>query len=243
MQNKQREVNHDQKIKENAEFFWGWATLAGKLRTERMANIIINGIRNKGFSKVLEIGSGTGVFTEFFSKAGLDVYGIDISFDLLKKTKVKHSNNRILNLSVADVENMPYRDGSFDAVIGVCVLHHLNIVPAIKEIERVVRKGGIILFSEPNMMNPQLILQKNVKFIKRIQILGETEGETAFFKWQIRNLLKIMAFKEISIIPFDFLHPWTPKFLIPFVKKLGFCLEKTPLLKEIAGSLLIYAVK
>ena len=243
MQNKQKEIEHDQKIKEDAEFFWGWATPAGKLRAERRSNMIISSVKSRGFSRVLEIGPGTGIFTEFFCKAGLDVYGVDISFDLLKELKIKRSRKNILNLSVADVEAMPYCDSSFDAVVGVCVLHHFDIVPALKEIGRVLKKGGIFLFSEPNMMNPQLALQKNIKPIKRLSILGETEDETAFFKWQMRNLLETMSFKEISIMPFDFLHPWTPKPLIPFVEKLGFCLEKIPLLKEIAGSLLIHAVK
>ena len=243
MQNKQKEIEHDQKIKEDAEFFWGWATPAGKLRAERRSNMIISRVKSRGFSRVLEIGSGTGIFTESFCEAGLDVYGVDISFDLLKELKIKHSGKNILNLSVADVENMPYCDGSFDAVVGVCVLHHFDIVPALTEISRVLKEGGIFLFSEPNMMNPQLALQKNIRPIKRRSILGETEGETAFFKWQMKNLLKTMSFKEISIMPFDFLHPWTPKLLIPFVEKLGFCLEKIPLLKEIAGSLLIRAVK
>jgi len=243
LQNKQKEIEHDQKIKEDAEFFWGWATPAGKLRAERRSDLIISRVKSRGFSRVLEIGSGTGIFTESFCKAGFDVYGVDISFDLLKELKIKHSRKNLLNLSVADVEDMPYCDGSFDAVVGVCVLHHFEIVPALKEIGRVLKKGGIFLFSEPNMMNPQLALQKNIKPIKRLSILGETEDETAFFKWQMRNLLETMSFKEISIMPFDFLHPWTPKPLIPFVEKLGFCLEKIPLLKEIAGSLLIHAVK
>jgi SAM-dependent methyltransferase len=243
LQNKQKEIEHDQKIKEDAEFFWGWATTAGKLRAERRSDLIISRVKSRGFSRVLEIGSGTGIFTESFCKAGFDVYGVDISFDLLKELKIKHSRKNLLNLSVADVEDMPYCDGSFDAVVGVCVLHHFEIVPALKEIGRVLKKGGIFLFSEPNMMNPQLALQKNIKPIKRLSILGETEDETAFFKWQMRNLLETMSFKEISIMPFDFLHPWTPKPLIPFVEKLGFCLEKIPLLKEIAGSLLIHAVK
>ena len=241
MQNKQKEIEHDQKIKEDAEFFWGWATPAGKLRAERRSNMIISRVKSRGFSRVLEIGSGTGIFTESFCKAGLDVYGVDISFDLLKELKIKHSRKNILNLSVADVEAMPYCDSSFDAVVGVCVLHHFDIVPALKEIGRVLKKGGIFLFSEPNMMNPQLALQKNIGLIKRLSILGETEDETAFFRWSLANNLKKVGFTDISIVPFDFLHPWTPPFMIPIVNMIGRIAEKIPLVKEIAGSLIIKA--
>jgi len=39
------------------------------------------------------------------------------------------------------------------------------------------------------------------------------------------------------------LHPAIPAGLVPFVEKFGLFLEKVPLIKEIAGSLLIYAKK
>ncbi|MFQ5952628.1 MAG: class I SAM-dependent methyltransferase [Candidatus Omnitrophota bacterium] len=243
MQDKTREIKHDREIAEKAEFFWGWGTPAGKLRAARRAEMIIDEIKKRKLSKVLEIGSGTGMFTEFFREAGLDVHGIDISLDLVKKAKAKTGEAGKVNLVTADVDHLPYRSDSFDAAVGICVLHHLDVESALKEIKRVVKKDGIIVFSEPNMMNPQLMIQKNIKPIKRLKILGETEDETAFFRWGMRKLLTNLGFKDISITPFDFLHPWTPESCIPFVKKLGDCLEKTPVLKEISGSLFILAVK
>lgn len=242
-QNKAREIAHDSHIKDNAEFFWGWSTPAGKLRAERRSRLIIERLKEESFSKVLEIGAGTGIFTEFFCKAGLDIYCLDISFDLLEKTRMKCQGPFALKLNVADAANLPYADESFDAAVGVCVLHHLDIIPVLKEIKRVIKKGGVIIFSEPNMMNPQLMLQKNIKPIKRLKILGETEDETAFFRWAIKKTLEGMGFKDIAITPFDFLHPWTPKPLISLVSNLGAVLEHVPLIREIAGSLLIYAVK
>lgn len=242
-QDKAREIAHDSHIKDDAEFFWGWSTPAGKLRAERRLRLITEELRKKGVTKLLEIGSGTGVFTSSFCRAGFDVYGIDISLDLLKKAKEKDLSFKNMNLSAADAEKLPYRDGSFDAVTGVCVLHHLNIDPVLKEIKRVLKNGGVIIFSEPNMMNPQLMIQKNIKPIKRLRILGETEDETAFFRWEMKRKLKDIGFRDISVRPFDFLHPWTPEPLIGFVRRLGLCLEKIPVFREIAGSLFIYAVK
>ena len=67
-QDKAGEIEHGSHIKEDAEFFWGWSTPAGRLRAQRRADIIIEELRNRGFTKILEIGSGTGVFTSFFCR-------------------------------------------------------------------------------------------------------------------------------------------------------------------------------
>jgi len=242
-QDKQLEIEHGKNITKEAEFFWGWDTPAGRLRFKRRSNMIIDALKNRGFFDLLEVGSGTGIFTKEFCKNGFSVTGIDISKELLDKARERYSNYKNLKLEVADVEDMKFSDESFDAVCGICVLHHLDIVPSLKEIYRVLKKGGVVLFSEPNMMNPQLMIQKNIKPIKRLKILGETEDETAFFRWQMHKVLADIGFSSISVKPFDFLHPWTPKSLIPYVEKLGSLLEKTPVLKEISGSLFIYAVK
>jgi hypothetical protein len=50
-----------------------------------------------------------------------------------------------------------------------------------------------------------------------------------------------VGFTDISIVPFDFLHPWTPPLMIPVVNMIGRIAEKIPLVKEIAGSLIINA--
>jgi ubiquinone/menaquinone biosynthesis C-methylase UbiE len=179
----------------------------------------------------------------FFYKAGFKVSGIDISPDLLRKAQARTGENSNVKLVVADIDSLPYEDNTFDAVVGICVLHHLDVKTALKEIMRVLKKGGIIIFSEPNMMNPQLMIQKNIKPIKKLAFLGETEDETAFFRWQLASILKEMGFKGISIKPFDFLHPWTPKPMVKSVEKIGNVLENTPFLREISGSLFMQAVK
>jgi len=73
--------------------------------------------------------------------------------------------------------------------------------------------------------------------------MGDSPDETAFIRWKLKNVLKKAGFKDIEIFPYDFLHPSVPKSLIGIVKSIGFVTEKTPLLREIAGSLIIYAKK
>ena len=145
---------------------------------------------------------------------------------------------------VFEIQNayqMSFADNSFNAVIGSSVLHHLEIGKALREIIRVLKPGGCIAFTEPNMMNPQIALQKNIPWLKRKQ--GDSPDETAFFRWVLKKLLTDAGFSRITIQPFDFLHPAVPQKLISAVSAVGRIAEATPLIREIAGSLHISACK
>ena len=136
---------------------------------------------------------------------------------------------------------MSYPDASFDSVVGSSVLHHLEIQPALREIHRVLKPSGTIFFTEPNMLNPQIAVQKNVPWIKRQ--LGDSPDETAFFRWPLRRSLEKNGFREIRIEPFDFLHPTlAPRFIGP-AQAINRVLEKMPVISEFAGSLYIRASK
>jgi len=105
----------------------------------------------------------------------------------------------------------------------------------------VLKTGGTICFTEPNMMNPQIAVQKNVPWIKRK--LGDSPDETAFFRWPLRRLLEQTGYRDVRIDPFDFLHPKTPVRLLDRMNVLGRFLERVPLILEFAGSLYIRAIK
>lgn len=53
-----------------------------------------------------------------------------------------------------DAHQLDFADASFDMVFGVAILHHLEFTRAIREIHRVVRNGGKIVFMEPLRHNP-----------------------------------------------------------------------------------------
>jgi SAM-dependent methyltransferase len=124
-------------------------------------------------------------------------------------------------------------------VYGSSILHHLELDPALGEIRRVLKPGGRLVFAEPNMLNPQILVQKNVPLIKRW--LGDTPHETAFVRWPLVARLKRAGFTGARVLPFDFLHPLTPRPLIGLVSGLGAAAERVPILREIAGSCVIVA--
>ena len=161
--------------------------------------------------RVLELGCGTGYFTRELARLGADVIAIDVSPELLEIAKANCSMPNV-RYEIQDASALSYSSAVFDSVVGSSVLHHLEIKEALQEIYRVLKPGGAIYFTEPNMLNPQIAIQKNVPWVKRK--LGDSPDETAFFRWPLRRLLEQTGYRDVRIDPFDFLHPKTPVALI-----------------------------
>lgn len=234
-----REILHGQRIAHHAETVWGWGTPAGRIRADRRKSYLARYGSAAPGRAILEIGCGTGMFTTALAASGAHVVAFDICWELLCQVPRAQDGSNGLHLFVGDVEHLPLPDASFDAVVGVSILHHLNLRPALAEIKRILKPVGRVVFSEPNMLNPQIFVQKHVPFIKRW--LGDSPDETAFVRWPLAAELQRAGFGEVRVTPFDFLHPWTPEPIIPLVSRMGAVMESLPAVRELAGSLLITA--
>lgn len=226
---------------EKGTVWWGHETKAGKARLSRRAKIAVKEAGIAKDSKVLEIGCGNGDFTRYLAEeTAAPILAVDISPELIKiaKEKIKRPN---VSFGVANVEKLPFESESFDVVTGKSILHHLDLGKSLPEVKRVLKKEGRIFFSEPNMLNPQVFVERKIRFIGRW--LENSPTETAFFRWSLAAWFGRQGFSEIKIRPFDFLHPLIPSFLIKPVSGLSLLMEKIPLIKELAGSLIISAKK
>jgi SAM-dependent methyltransferase len=234
-----KEIQHGRFLAEHgAGEIWNWESPAGKLRWARRVKML--GSHLGPGMRVLELGCGTGYFTRELARSGADVVAIDVSPELLEIATANCSAPNI-RYEIQNAYALSYPDGVFDSVVGSSVLHHLEIEEALREIYRVLQAGGAIYFTEPNMLNPQIAIQKNVPWVKRR--LGDSPDETAFFRWPLRRLLEQTGYRDVRIDPFDFLHPKTPASLVDRLDALGRFLENVPVISEFAGSLYIRAIK
>ena len=234
-----KEVQHGRFLAEHgAGEIWNWESPAGKLRWARRVRMLSSHL--KPGMTLLELGCGTGSFTRELARSGAEVFAIDVSPELLEIANANCSAPNV-QYQIQNAYALTYSEGTFDSVVGSSVLHHLEIEAAIRDMYRVLKPGGTIYFTEPNMLNPQIAIQKNIPWIKRK--LGDSPDETAFFRWPLRRLLQRTGYREVRIDPFDFLHPKTPVALIDQVKAFGRFLENVPGISEFAGSLYIRAIK
>lgn len=232
----QSEIQHGKKIVSRAEEVWNWTGRIGRARYARrlkfLATRLIPGAR------CLEIGCGTGLFSEGFAGTGAKLVSIDVSHDLILQAKSRLPRGHFIE---ADACLTCFKNESFDVVIGSSILHHLDIPSTLREIYRILKKGGSLWFTEPNYLNPHVFLERKIKFLRKV--FGVSDFETAIVRWKLQKLLRQIGFTSIAIKPFDFLYPFLPDSCLGLLKVLGRILENTPLVDEIASSVQITATK
>lgn len=119
------------------------------LRLKRCLEGLVN-----SSGRVLEIGCGAGRMTKNlkFYCPEIEIHGCDISYQAI------HTAFREMpagNFVMADVQNLPYADESFDIVVGFDIMEHVTDVQrTIGEVYRVLKKGGRFHLHAPCEGNP-----------------------------------------------------------------------------------------
>jgi len=97
---------------------------------------------------ILEIGCSTGYFTKVLKNKGKNVCGVDINADHIELAQRKYPRIRF---QTCDASGLPFSDESFDVVLMLEVLEHVqDEVRIISEIYRVLKDGGTLIMSVPN---------------------------------------------------------------------------------------------
>jgi ubiquinone/menaquinone biosynthesis C-methylase UbiE len=232
-----REIEFHERIASQAEDVWNWSSPAGRRRAERRAELLIRATGLGPATFALELGCGTGVFLERAASTGARIDAIDLSQPLLHRAGERMAGSPRVRLVCGNAEAMPYADGTFHAVYGSSVLHHLDLDKALGEVFRVLRPGGWAAFAEPNLLNPQVAFM--FKCTPAKPWFGVSPDEMAFTRFRARRALQQAGYVECSVRPFDFLHPAVPGSLVSGVSRAGEFLERLPLVREIAGSFLL----
>ncbi len=121
--------------------------------------MVLSLLEKDRFQRLLEIGTGSGIFLPALSEKCNSLIGFDIHdkinfvMDMLKRESKK------AHLCQADINSIPFRDSSFDCVVCLSVLEFIKDLSfAVEETYRVTEKGGIVLVGAPvlNAVTDQL---------------------------------------------------------------------------------------
>ena len=103
---------------------------------------------------VLDVGCGTGTTDRYLVDHVGSLVGVDVSEQML--TLAAESVPQA-SFEWYNGEKLPFPDGTFDAAVTICVLHHVPMSDRAKfvsELHRVTRPGGLVAIFEHNPANP-----------------------------------------------------------------------------------------
>ena len=107
---------------------------------------------------VLDAGCGSGEMSAKLLERGFDVRGIDIAEPMIHLASTRFGTDRF---QVADLESIPFPDGTFDAVVCLGVIEYLQSDDAaLCEIRRVLKPSGVAVIATPNGSSPLKMLDR-----------------------------------------------------------------------------------
>jgi SAM-dependent methyltransferase len=105
--------------------------------------------------EILEVGAGHGAFTRKLWKDGYAVSACDLFPEIFYFDKIEC---RKVDIS----RELPYPDQSFDIILAVEVMEHIHDHNLFfKECNRILKKGGLLIFSTPNILS----LKSRLRFL------------------------------------------------------------------------------
>ena len=181
------------------------AVLDAESRKKKAATIIeiLKAYKNLKNSKILDIGTGSGIIAHEIGKISRNVYAVDVNDERTLKTN--YVFKKIRN------EKLPFKDNEFDIVISNHVMAHVKDNEMhLKEIKRVLKKDGVAYVSMLNRLWP---LEPNFSLLflswlpKKladfyVRLIGEGEHYNVnplTYAALIKKIKKYFSYEDITI--------------------------------------------
>lgn len=121
-----------------------------KMRMEKIETFVKPG-------KLLDVGASTGFFLSEAKKRGWEVFGVEYAKEAVERAKRAFG----LNIAAGDIETVGLPNEYFDVVTMHSVLEHIpNPIHAIQIVRKKLKRGGLFVFSLPNVGSFEFALFK-----------------------------------------------------------------------------------
>lgn len=203
MSSKNNKVKSDSKELFYDNFSDVWASKINNSETNKRIKVIFKDLlsskdlKNKRF---LEVGCGLGYFSNKAFKLGAKVTGIDIGPKLVSINKKLTPRG---TFKVASASKLPFRNNSFDLVLSTEVIEHVDKQKeALKEMSRVLKKGGILVITTPNRVFKPLF-----DFLSYIKIRPYHGYENWIYSWDMLEIMQSNGLNLVKSRYFNFIFP------------------------------------
>lgn len=124
----------------------------------------------KGHERLLDVACGDGYWTTRLAPLAREVIGFD--FNRNRLLQARRQGPDIAGLVGCDAHCLPFRTGSFDAAIGICVLEHFrDDLQALKELRRVLKPGGKLALTVDSFSLPDIGPKEKARHAKAFSVV------------------------------------------------------------------------
>ncbi len=108
--------------------------------------------------RILDAGCGNGRNARILSKTAAEVVAVDVSEAQVRQAEKNTENEKNISVLEADFSDLPFKDGTFDAIFCLAALHH--VAPqgqdkVLGEFRRTLKKKGTLCVSVWNKDQPR----------------------------------------------------------------------------------------
>lgn len=184
--------------------------------------------------KILDIGANPFHLTFCLRQLGYEITGVDINPDPFKSFINKY--NLVIKKANIETEELPFKTSTFDFIIFNEVFEHLRINPifTLREINRVLKPGGILLLTTPNLYAIHKIFMFNLgksfndayDEFNKLNVYGYMGHIREYSTKEIRKFLQNTNFKiENVVYRHDYSFFKYPGFNNIFIKSMGLVVD------------------
>ena len=149
---------------------------------------LLPAVRNK---KILDLGIGGGRTTKYLLQISSDYIGIDYVPEFAQETSTKYPSAKILCGDARDLKE--FEDNSFDFVLfsfnGLDCISGEDRLKVLKEINRVLKKGGFFMFSSHN---------RDYRYFKKLPWQRKIQYDLNYFKFFLYCLYYLPAHSRMK---------------------------------------------
>ncbi len=210
----------------------------------RLINACIRLMKPERGARVVDLGCGSGVFSDLLQSAGYPCIGLDISPKLIAIGRRKYPNIEFVE---GDVEHLPFPDASIDAVLLSGLIHHLpESSRCAAEVFRVLRPGGRFVAFDPNRMNPFMWLYRD-RSSPFYSSVGVTENERPILARERADVFRQAGFtvgtEYLSNLRYRYVASAKVRWLLPIYNAIDGILARLPFAKPFRAFVLTYGEK
>lgn len=149
--------------------------------------------------RILDIGCGIGVYESIISNEVLEIIGIDMDLKFIEKCPSDLYN---VNFLCTNAEKLPFIEDSFDVVLAIEVLEHVDDLDTIlSEIHRVLQESGILVITIPNRGFPFLTHGYRIGNTRYNNFIGiPLPFATYFPTWLLRRLWLARCYDSRTLV-------------------------------------------